>query len=126
MLDPEQPTQEDLTHLSIRACRIAFRNIGGYDGETYKHEVARRIQEVWEDEGIDISSLATVVAPGSNDADKYMRVVYRDRKNLPKELHCGYCGAFVEINKAFLTEYCNETCYTEHLDFIKEHGVNNG
>lgn len=88
-----------LTRLASRACRIAFRNIGGMDF-AYKEEVARRIQEVWEEEGVDISSLAT--QDPFDDADRMMRQVYRARKELPSEVRCDWCGEMEETSKAIV------------------------
>lgn len=121
MIDPKYPTPEELVRLSVRACRVAVRFIGGPTYKEDKEEVARRIQEVWEDEGIDISSLATCHYPGSNDADVYMREVYRARKGLPEEVQCRYCGERIEKLKAYDGCFCNSKCSLDHDDFLTRH-----
>ncbi len=99
-----------LVRLAIRACRIAFRNIGGMDYQ-YQQEVARRIQEVWEEEGVDLSPLTTYQCHG--DSDHTMREVYRDRKEMIAELRCEYCGELVEVPSSIKGKYCSITCHTE-------------
>jgi hypothetical protein len=84
-------------------------------------EVARRIQEVWEEEGVDLSSLATWPRQGGGDADTFMRAVYRKRKNLPEEMLCEYCGGHVEILKATEGKYCNPECAALSADFRRRH-----
>lgn len=110
---------EQLTRLAVRACRIAFREIHGQNYAAYQEEVARRIQEVWEEEGVDLSSLATFDCE-AYDADNVMRRYYRQKNNLPRELRCEYCGAYVEASKALSgsgnsesQRYCQVTCQRE-------------
>lgn len=103
-----------LTRLAVRACRIAFRNIGG--GDPYQEEVARRIQEVWEDEGVDLASLATFDCE-ANDADHAMRRYYRQKNDFPEEMHCDYCGEYVETDKALAEKFCTPKCQKESAEF---------
>jgi hypothetical protein len=102
-----------LTRLAVRACRIAFRNIGGMNNG-YQEEVARRIQEVWEEEEVDLSSLATFVC--HDDADHVMRSYYRGTHDLPEEMRCEYCGEYVETSKSIENRFCKRECQKENQE----------
>jgi len=104
-----------LTRLAVRACRIAFRNIGGYEND-YRQEVARRIQEVWEEEGVDLSSLATFDCYGG-DADREMRRYYREKNNFPAEMLCAYCVEYVDTDKALAGKFCSLDCQQKSAQF---------
>lgn len=110
--------QQREARLAVRAARIAYRNIPGRD-RAYRDEVCRRIQEVWEDEGADLTPLGTWPRdePSRTDADGDMRRVWRQRNRLPPEVLCEWCCEdYIERSVAIDGRWCSQKCHHEYTE----------
>lgn len=73
-----------VTRLCVLACRIAFREVAPAQ-KVVREDIARRLQETWEDDGINLCSIEDVIDYYGEDVDgddaiAEMRRVYKKRK----------------------------------------------
>jgi len=46
-----------------------------------------------------------------------MRRYYRENHDFPEEMHCDYCGAYVETDKVIAEKFCTAECQQESAEF---------